>query len=102
VVHHKEPWKYVILGALRHGEANLSAIYENIEKAQDEAQDDGEIFINPALSKNDPSAGNRPKYQQVVRSYISDLIEQGLVERLARGHYLITDAGKKWLKEYEG
>lgn len=33
--------------------------------------------------------GGRPAYHHIVRSYISNMIESGLVRRLARGRYKI-------------
>jgi restriction endonuclease Mrr len=39
--------------------------------------------------------GGRPAYQHEVRSYLSNMVQKGLVERLAWGVYGITELGKR-------
>jgi restriction endonuclease Mrr len=39
--------------------------------------------------------GGRPAYQHEVRSYLSNMVKDGLAERLVRGVYGITESGKK-------
>lgn len=38
--------------------------------------------------------GGRPAYQHEVRSYLSNLVQEGRIRRLSRGEYEITESGK--------
>jgi len=87
------PWDYIILSPLRLGEADLSDIYVAIH---DELRDGS---INPRLFEIEPRWGGRPKYFHTVRSCLSSLRKRGMVERVHRGRYRITDAGRKHLEE---
>jgi len=88
------PWDWVILGALRSGfEADLSEIYDTIEQSPS--------IINQRLLENEPRWGNRPKYQHATRAAITSLIRRCRVERVSRGRYQITDAGRSLLGNLE-
>jgi hypothetical protein len=39
--------------------------------------------------------GGRPAYQHAVRSYLSNIVQEGLADRLERGVYEITQSGRK-------
>ena len=94
----KIPWDLVILGALRSGsEVALREVYDRI----DEARSEGSLIISRQLFNIDPRWGERPKYCHVVRSAVSSLRKRGMVERLARGVYRITDAGRERLDVLE-
>ena len=86
---------------MRHGEADLSDIYKAIEIAQSEQQNEGCEFLPAHLFKEQKSAGNRPKYQQTVRGYMSILKKRHFVGLVCRGRYGITIKGETWLQEYE-
>jgi len=94
--HSNVPWNWVLLDALRsrHGEADLSDIYEFIESM-------GPDFLPSRLFEEDLRWGRRPVYQHTVRSILSDLKQRGLVEWVARGRYRLTDTGKARLREYD-
>jgi len=96
----REPWDFWVLEALRDGKpANLKSIYSAIQALKDGG------YINPQLYGADGRWGDRPNYTHVVRSTMSSLKEQRLVERLGKGKrtgvYRITDAGAKYLEEIE-
>jgi hypothetical protein len=88
-------WDYVILSPLSQGEKDLSEIYDVI----DEVLRDGSI--NRRLFDIEPRWGARPKYFHTVRSTMSSLRKRGMVERVWRGRYRITAAGRRRLEEVE-
>lgn len=93
-------WDYVILGALRDGKlTQLKTIYALI----DDQLKGG--YINQQLFKVDGRWGDRKDYTHVVRSTMSSLKKQGLVEQLGKGKrtdvYRITDSGKKQMDRIE-
>ena len=94
------PWEVTILNALRaegDGEADLSEIYRFIERQQHE-------FLLRTSQFEETRWAGRPMYQHTVRSIItnrsSGLMKRGLVERVGRGRYRLTDAGWALLKEW--
>lgn len=97
------PWEWLLLGILDEsgGETTLQNIYASIEKKSREIEEDDIKLINPRLLVEiDPKFGNRPIYQHTVRGCISSYIKRGLVERIGRGIYRLTDMGLKRLREY--
>ena len=93
------PWELIILNALHaegDGEADLSEIYSFIERQQ-------EWFLLPTSQFEETRWGGRPMYRHTVRSVITNrtngLMGRGLVERMGRGRYRLTDAGWAQLRE---
>ncbi len=90
-------WDYLILSALKGEESmHLRKIYSLIDELMHGRPD------NPDLKIHNPKLGNQPKYSQVVRSTLSKLKDQGLVEHLGKGHtgkYRLTEAGQRLLDE---
>jgi len=94
----KIPWDWVILGALRTGsEADLSEIYDTIDLVKKA----GSSIISVKLFDIEPRWGERPKYYHAVRAAVSSLRKLGMIERVARGRYQITDVGRDRLEELE-
>jgi hypothetical protein len=96
----EQPWEFWVLGALRNGKpAHLKDIYAAIEGLKDGG------YINPQLYGVDGRWGDRPNYTHVIRSTMSNLKNQHMVERLGKGKrtgvYRITDAGRHRLEEIE-
>lgn len=96
------PWEQLLLGILEEsgGQADLEQIYASIEAEYHEIAKDSEYIIAPRLLEIDPKWGNRPIYQHTVRGCLSAFKKRGLVERVARATYRLTDAGAKSLKEW--
>ena len=96
----REPWDFWVLAALRDGKpADLKSIYAAIKDLPREG------YINPQLYGVDGRWGDRPDYTHIVRSTMSSLKKQDLVERLGKGKrtgvYRITDSGRQRLEEIE-
>jgi len=96
------PWEWLLLGILDEsgGETTLQNIYASIEKKFREIEDEDIKLINPRLFEIDPKFGNRPIYQHTVRGCLSAYENRGLVARIGRGIYRLTDIGLKRLREY--
>jgi len=96
------PWEWLLLGILDEsdGETTLQNIYASIEKKFREIEEEDIKLINPRLLEIDPKFGNRPIYQHTVRGCLSAYKKRGLVERIGRGIYQLTDIGLKCLREY--
>lgn len=98
------PWQWLLLGLLEEagGQAPLQLIYLEIEKQYDDISKEGETIIKPSLLDEDPRFGERPKYTHTVRGLLSDYTKKGWVERVSRGEYRITEAGRERLKWHQG
>ena len=77
-----EGWEMTIYQSIEAlgGEVDLQDIYEEIRNRKD-------------LTKRYLRVtkwGERPAYQHLVRSYISNMCQSGLIHRTSRGHYKIT------------
>jgi hypothetical protein len=102
------PWDFTILNALQAeggGAANLAEIYRFIEWQQQANKAKGLDEYLPSSDFEPTRWGGRPMYQHTARSVITNrrngLIRHGLVERVARGRYRLTDAGRKQLQEWD-
>lgn len=100
------PWDFTILTALQTeggGAADLAEIYRFIERQQ--AEKEGFYEYLPPSDFEPTRWEGRPMYQHTARSVITNrrngLIRRGLVERVARGRYRLTDAGRKQLQEWD-
>ena len=96
------PWDWLLLGILDEagGETTLKNIYASIEELFRDTEEKDIKPINPRLRKRNPEYGNRPIYQHTVRGCLSAYKKRGLVERIGRGIYRLTDMGLKRLREY--
>ncbi len=91
-------WDHVILSALRTGfETDLPEIYDIIDKMRI----DGSFIIKPELFEIEPRWGARPRYHHTVRGIVSSLRKRGMVNRVERSSYQITDLGRELLKELD-
>lgn len=71
------------------GEAGNQEVFKWLEKNAD----------IPAQLLNEESY-DRPKYRHTVRGYLSNLCEEGQLERLGRGRYRITERGVSDLADW--
>ncbi|OGO40052.1 MAG: hypothetical protein A2147_07080 [Chloroflexi bacterium RBG_16_57_8] len=96
------PWQWLLLGILDDsgGTAALSNIYASIEEAMRSDQPVPQI-IRVHLITVDPKYGDRPRYQHTVRGCLAAYKKQGLVERVDRGIYRLTQAGGERLQYYK-
>ena len=100
------PWPWLLLGILddSRGQAALRDIYTRIEEQQyHEMEKECTELIKSRLFEIDPRHGIRPKYQHTVRGCLSNYKKRGLVERIDKATYRLTDAGLnhlKWHKEH--
>ena len=96
------PWEWLLLGILDEsgGETALQNIYASIEKKFCEIEEEDLKLINPRLFEIDPKFGNRPVYQHTVRGCLSACKKRGLVERIGKGIYRLTDVGLTRVREY--
>ncbi len=97
------PWPWLLLGILQHsnGQATLQDIYGHIEEDYHEIKKGSTELIRPTLLKVDQRYGERPKYTHTVRGCLSNYVKRGLVKRVDRGVYQITDAGLNRLTWYQ-
>ncbi len=96
------PWCWLLLGILKEsgGVATLAHTYRRIE-TDITGQKEGESpIIDPRLFRHNLKYGDRPIYQHTVRGCLSLYEKQGLVERIGRGTYRITEAGLRRLDSY--
>ncbi len=87
-------WGYAIREILTHhsGEANLQEIYRTLEDSFPLEGGDRHVTVY----------GDRPAYQHVVRSVVSNLVQAGDLARVSRGRYALTERGRKrWEAERE-
>lgn len=96
------PWEWLLLSILDEsgGETTLQNIYAAIEKKFCEIKEEDIKLINPRLFEKDPKFGNRPIYQHTTRGCLSAYKKRGLVERIGRSIYRLTDIGLKCLREF--
>ena len=96
------PWEWLILGILADGRKHpLPDIYIDVEEEHhDLSSKDGTQMINPTLLEVDPRWGDRPKLTHSVRTHLSKFKKAGWVERVDRGVYRITEAGKQRPKRF--
>ncbi len=75
-------WEMVIYQSIEAlgGEADLQDIYEEIRNRKDLTERHLRIT----------KWGERPAYQHLVRSYISNMCDSGLLHRTSRGRYKVT------------
>jgi ribosomal protein S19E (S16A) len=82
-----ESWERAILkayhAAARHC-ADNNWIYRRV----------GDFIELSAYHKRATAYGGRPAYEHIVRSTIHNLREAGYLQRVGRGRYCLTDAGK--------
>ncbi len=98
------PWDFVVLSPLRDGKpTHLKSIYAAIDERR------GKGGIKEHLFKVDGRFGERFDYTHRVRSTLSSLKKQGMVEHLGTGItgkcrtgvWRITDKGRERLTELE-
>lgn len=96
------PWRWHLLGILKDsgGTATLQEIYARIEKEFVDSNKSDPKIIHPRLFTEDIRYGNRPKYQHTVRGCLAVYRKGGLVKRIDRGTYRITDEGLNRLEWY--
>lgn len=97
-----KPWHYLVLKALEglDGKTDLKSMYAVMEDWWTDRHDgENEVLFNPELFGPEPSwEGGRPKYRRIIRKEFTLLVEDGLVDRVARGVYQITDSGYDFLQ----
>lgn len=96
------PWCWLLLGILKDsgGTASLQDIYASIEENVAESEETDAKVINSRLFAEDSNFGPRPKFQHTVRGCLSAYKKRGLMERIDKGLYRITDAGLNRLEWY--
>ena len=79
-------WQYTIREILTHarGEADLKDVYRSLE----------DNFPLDSDDTKETRFGDRPAYQHVVRSVMSNLKKRGDVVWVSRGRYRLTDQGR--------
>ena len=97
------PWPWLLLGILDNcgGQATLQDIYVRIEEQYHEMKTEDTELIKSRLLDINPRYGIRPKYQHTVRGCLSNYKKRGLVERIDKATYRLTDGGLKHLKWYK-
>jgi hypothetical protein len=82
-------WNFAILSCINGlgKEVTLQQIYRRIGNYITLTEDHLKATVH----------GGRPAYQHEVRSYISNLCEEGYLQRLDKGVYSITEKGKKFI-----
>lgn len=97
-----KPWHYLVLKTLERldGKANLKSMYSDMEVWWDDRHDSAnEDLFDPELFGPEPSwEGERPKYRRIIRKEFTLLVKDGLVDRVARGVYQISDNGYDFLQ----
>ena len=95
------PWCWLLLGILKDsgGVATLQDVYNSIEEDLAQNEKDSKV-INLRLLHKNLRHGDRPIYQHTVRGCLSSYQKQGLVERIDRGIYRITETGLRRLEWY--
>jgi predicted RNase H-like HicB family nuclease len=87
-------WSEAILEAINSlgNEASLQNIYATVE----------EHFPLGDAHLRATRHGERPAYQHEIRSFVSNLVQEGQLERIGRGRYRLTRMGatrlKAWMK----
>jgi len=78
-----EYWEMIIYQSIESmgGEADLQGIYKEIPNRMDLTESHLRIT----------KWGERPAYHHIVRSYISNMCQSGLLHRTSRGRYKITE-----------
>ena len=99
------PWLWLLLGILddSRGQAALQDIYARIEEQYHQMEKEGTELVKTGLFEIDPRYGIRPKYQHTVRGCLGNYKKRGLVERIDKATYRLTDEGLnhlKWYKEH--
>jgi len=97
------PWAWLLLGTLSElgGTTTLQEIYSRVEDACANSKETDPKIVLPRLFNINPRYGDRPIFQHTVRGCLSAYKAQGLVERVDRGVYRITDKGRKQLEWYK-
>jgi len=78
----------------------LRDIYDSIEKESAASEETSSKIVRPGLFSVNPKYGDRPIYQHTVRGCLAAYRKQGLVDRVGRGVYRITDEGLNRLEWY--
>jgi len=76
-------WEMIIYQSIESlgGEADLQDIYEEIRNHRD---------VEEKVLRT-TKWGERPAYHHIVRSYISNMCQSGLLQRVSRGRYRIVE-----------
>jgi len=78
-----------LLKIIGHNDISTAEIYKAIEGGQ---------FYSLTLEQlRETKYGGRPAYQHEVRSYLSNLVQSGDIQRISRGNYRITQKGRSRL-----
>lgn len=96
------PWGWLLLGILEDcgGSATLQKIYRCIDRDMAVREEEDSSIIDARLLQHNLRYGDRPIYQHTVRGCLSSFRKRGLVERIGRGVYRMTEAGSRYLEEY--
>lgn len=96
------PWCWLLLGILNDagGTTILQDIYDSIERDSAASAQSSPKIVRPGLFSVNPKYGERPIYQHTVRGCLAFYRKQGLVDRVGRGVYRITDKGLNRLGWY--
>jgi hypothetical protein len=96
------PWGWLLLGILgdSRGTATLQQIYARIERDSAESGKTDPKIILPRLFTKNLRYGDRPIFQHTVRGCLTAYKKKSLIERIDRGVYRITDAGRNRLEWY--
>jgi hypothetical protein len=86
-------WKWLVLKSIADTPRGIATLQDDIYPCV-------EPEVQPELLNQQASAQGRPRYQGTVRSFLSDLMQEGLVERVKRATYKLTDVGKQRLHHY--
>lgn len=80
-------WELAILLSINSldGEASLQEIYRKLPSFRQFTENEW----------RETQWGGRPAFQHQVRSHITNLCDAGCLERIGRGQYLLTQAGRR-------
>lgn len=80
-------WEQAILRSIKSlgGKADLQQIYEIISDFKELTEDHLRIT----------EWGGRPAYEHQIRSHVSNLHEEGYLDRISRGRYSLTEKGQR-------
>jgi len=89
------PWRHIVLGAILYSEqsndaGSLQKLYEIVEDSGQDAS-----LFNPRSLEVEPRWGERQRFQHTIRSTLSNLVKEGLVEHVGRGKYRLIAEGRE-------